>query len=119
MIDHELKRAFKNLAHAALELAELCDQDIQEFALSWHRIASNAHVLEESDVVDPDDVKSLLDSIRMSLRHYPGEFMEAYIVRSDPDDDRQENDRLESLKDRVGRAAAEVRKLMKVDPRSY
>lgn len=119
MTDPVLRNAFQNLAQSALELAEVCDRDIKEFALSWHRIASNARVLESADSVDLDDARSLLDAIRMSFRHSPGEFMEAYIVRSDPDEDLRENDRLDALKKQVGRAAAEVQKLMKIDPRSY
>ncbi len=119
MAERVLQTAFRTLAAACRELAEICDRDIKEFALSWHRIADNASVLETADPLDQEDVKSLLDAIRMSFRHYPGEFMEAYIVRSDPDEDLRENDRLDALKVRVSRAAAEVQELMKIDPRSY
>lgn len=119
MTDPEVRGAFRRLADAAGQLAQVCDRDIKEFAMSWHRIADNARFLEDTDSVDLDDVRSLLDSVRMSFSYHPGEFMEQYIARADYEEQARENAHLDELKKRVGHAAAEVRKLMKIDPRSY
>lgn len=119
MTDPTLRDAFRALAQTTLELAQVCDRDIDEFAGDWHRIASNSSALETMENVDPEDVKDLLSSIRWLFGYHPGSFMEQYIARVDLDDQARENERFDALKKRVGHAAAEVRKLMKIDPRSY
>lgn len=119
MTHPRLQDALRTLSQATLELAQVCDRDIDEFAGNWHRIASNASALETMENVDPDDVKDLLGSIRWLFGYHPGSFMEQYIARADLDEQSRENERFDALKKRVGQAAAEVRKLMNIDPRSY
>lgn len=119
MTGSKLRDAFNTLAQAALELAQLCDRDIDEFSQDWHRIASNARALETMDHIDPEDVKSVLSSIRWLFGYHPGSFMEQYVARADLEEQSRENERLDALKRRVGSAAAEVRTIMKIDPRSY
>lgn len=115
----DLHRALHNLAEAASEIAEICDHDIDEFAGVWHGVSSNTQILEKTDSPDPEDVKELLASIRWLFAYHPGSFMEAYVARADLDEQSRENERLDALKKQVGHAAAELRELMKIDPRSY
>lgn len=119
MPESKLRDALRELAQATRELSDICDRDIKTFSGAWNRIASNSRVLEASDSVDPEDARSLLGSIRGMFSYHPGSFMEAYIARADLDEEARENERFDALKKRVGHAAAEVRKLMKIDPRSY
>lgn len=119
MTEPRLKEVLHVLAEATRDLAKICDRDIKTFAASWHRIANNARVLEASESVDPEDVKSLLGAIKGLFGHYPNSFMDAFIVRTDPNEDLRENEHFDSLKKRVGSAAAEIRNVMKIDPRSY
>ena len=119
MLEPKLRDALRGLAQAASEVSEVCDRDIQDFSMTWSRIASNSRVLESSESVDPEDVRSLLGSIRGMFSYHPGSFMEAYIARAGLDEMARENERFDALKKRVSSAAAEVRAIMKIDPRSY
>lgn len=119
MSNPQLIEAFRNLATAAQEVAEICDQDIREFAGVWHGVVNNIRVLENAESLDLEDVKSLLSSIKWLFSHHPGSFLEAYIPRSDFNEQVRENKRFDNVKDRVYYAAADVKDILKIDPYSY
>lgn len=119
MLEPKLQNALHTLAKATRELSDVCDREVKTFSGSWNRIANNSHVLESSESVDPDDIRSLLGSIRAMFSYHPGSFMEAYIARADFEEQSRENEHFDALKNRVGSAAAEVRSILKIDPRSY
>ena len=119
MIEPKLAEVFRSLSQAALEIAEVCDRDITEFAGVWHGIARNARVLQVSKSLDLEDVKSFLGSIRWLFGYRPGSFVETYIPRDDFDEQVLENKRFNALKERVYNAAADVQDMLKIDPTSY
>lgn len=119
MLEPRLLLALRTLAEPANEIAGICDKDITEFSGVWHGIVDNIHALETTDCLDKEDVKEVLGSIRWLFGYRPGSFMEAYIARSDHDEQSRQNSHLDDLKKRVGQAAAELRSLLEIDPRSY
>lgn len=111
MNESKARAALQRLAEAAGELATVCDRDVTEFARTWHAIANNARVLERETALPQvrGDIESLLDSIASLFGYHPGAFTEAYIARSDFNEQVAENAKFDALKDRVSEAAGALR----------
>jgi phage terminase small subunit len=114
--ERNARQALTELARATAELAAMCDREVPDFADTWHTIANNAQVLaREPALLVSDDIAALLASIVSLFGSHPGSFSEAYIVRPSPDEQVAENEKFDSLKNRVSAAAGALKRALHAD----
>ncbi len=91
------------------ELAALCAREINmnQFSGFWKQVSAVATNLF-TEGARRDELVDLGNKIGAAFNYHPGEFLDMYVIRRNPDEQRAANDDFDKLKERMLSLAGEV-----------
>jgi hypothetical protein len=110
MNTEKLKRALKELAETASELADVCERENMGFVQFWRSVAAEACTVVATESFDTAELDHLVRDVVSTFSYQPGGFMELYVVREDPSEQERENAAFERIRDGVRTAAGAVKR---------
>ncbi|HPH65163.1 MAG TPA: hypothetical protein PLF40_05435 [Kofleriaceae bacterium] len=96
------KETIEAVRTTSAELAALCkrESNMNQFARFWEQVSHVAGNLF-TEGAQREELIDLGNKIGAVYNYHPGEFLDMYIIRPNPDEQRAANDAFDKLRDRM------------------